>query len=211
MAVKKMPHKHIHGILKKHSPRAVRRAKRLVSFKYPKLVLLIACIALAYYLFSIDAVGNFVAGISRLSSIGDFIGGVFFSFGFTVPFSIGFFLTSHPSNIFLSTFIAGIGSVIGDLVIFRTIKFSFMDEFRELEKKKAIQKIEKIVKNNRHVLVSHYLVYIFAGLALATPVPDEIGVAMLAGLTTIKPSKLAIISFILHAIPIFMLFYFSSL
>jgi len=43
---------------------------------------------------------------------------------------------------------------------------------------------------------------------VATPLPDEIGVSMLAGLTTIKPFKLMIISFLLHASAVFFVLYF---
>jgi len=206
-----MPHKHIHKILREHSPHGVHKAKRLVAFKYPKLLLLVLTIALAYYLFTLPAVKVFFSGLAQFNHLSNFIAGLFFSFGFTTPFSIGYLVTAHPSNIILASIIAGIGSVIGDMVIFKTIKFSFMDEFKELEKKKAIVKIGEIVKHNKHVLIRHYLLYIFAGLVLASPLPDEIGVSMLAGLTTIKPVKLAVISFILHTIPFFLLFYFSAM
>jgi len=87
--------------------------------------------------------------------------------------------------------------MIGDLIIFKTIKTSFTKEFKELEKIKVIHGIEKIVKKNKHVLIRHYLLYLFAGIAITSPLPDELGVSMLAGLTTINPIKLAIISFLL--------------
>lgn len=208
---KSKAHGHIHRTLRKHSPHGVHKAKRLLAFKYPKLFLLIALIGLSYYLFSLPQIKDFVSSLEQFSYFSDFIAGILFSFGFTTSFSIGFFITSYPVNILLATIIAGVGSVIGDMIIFKTIKFSFMDEFKELERKKAIKKIEKIVKNNKHVLIRHYLLYIFAGIILITPLPDEIGISMLAGLTTIKLGKLAVISFILHSIPFFLIFYFSSL
>jgi len=37
---------------------------------------------------------------------------------------------------------------------------------------------------------------------IATPLPDEFGVGVLAGMTTIKPKILATISFLLHTITI---------
>jgi len=206
-----MPHKHIHNILRKHTPYGVHKAKRLFAFKYPKLLLLIITIALSYYLFNLPYVKNFVSGLDQISYLGDLIAGIFFSFGFTTSFSIGYFITSYPSSMILASIIAGAGSVIGDMIIFKTIKFSFTDEFRELKRKKAIKRIAEIVKNNKHVLIRHYLLYIFAGIIIATPLPDEIGISMLAGLTTIKTRTLIFISFILHAIPIYLIFYFSSL
>ncbi|MEX2017125.1 MAG: hypothetical protein WD876_01495 [Candidatus Pacearchaeota archaeon] len=194
-----MPHQHIQKILKEHSPEGVHKAKRLLSFKYPKLMLLVAAIVLAYYVFKLPSVKIFVSGL-QVNYISDFIAGILFSFGFTTPFSIGYFITTTPANILITSLIAGVGSVIGDMIIFRTIKISFMDEFKKLEKKKAIRKIGEIIKNNPHVLIRHYLVYIFAGIILASPLPDELGVSMLAGLTTIKPKIFMALSFILHVI-----------
>jgi hypothetical protein len=204
-------HGHIHQTLRKHSPKGVHKAKRLLAFKYHKLFFLVTAIAVAYYLFTLTVVKNFVFVLNQFSYFSNFIAGILFSFGFTTPFSIGFLITSHPISIWIATIAAGVGSVIGDMIIFKTIKFSFMDEFRELERKKVIKKIEKIVQNNKHVLIRHYLLYIFAGIILATPLPDELGVSMLAGLTTIKPLKLAVISFLLHTFSFFLIFYFSAL
>ena len=206
----KMPHRHINQILKKHSPHAVHKAKRLLAFKYPKLVILILSIVFAYYVFSLLEVKGYISILGQFNYLSDFIAGVFFSFGFTTAFSIGYFITSSPTNMFLTSLIAGVGSVIGDVIIFRTIKISFMDEFRELEKKKAIKKIGEIVKHNRHVLIRHYLVYIFAGIILASPLPDELGVSMLAGLTTIKPKIFAGISFLLHVAGFYVILYLAG-
>ncbi|MCR4327509.1 MAG: hypothetical protein NUV46_02925 [Nanoarchaeota archaeon] len=202
-------HKDIHEVLRKHSPVGVHKVKDIFKFKYPKFFLFIALIFFSYALFTLPSVSSFFYGLGEINYLGDFIAGIFFTFGFTTPLSIGYFIVTNPSNIFLSSIVAALGSVAGNLLIFKTIRFSFIDEFRELEKKKIVKRIKKIIRNNKSVLIRHYLVYIFAGFMLATPLPDELGISMLAGLTSIKPLKLAIISFILHVIPIFLIFYFS--
>ena len=158
---------------------------------------------LAYYLFSRPEVLSWVANLSQFNYLGIFISGIFLSLGFSTALSIGFFLASNPEIIIIAAVLGGLGAMIGDFIIFKSIKFSFMDEFKELEKNSAVHKIEEIVKEKKHVVIWHYLLYIFAGLALATPLPDELGVAMLAGLTTIKPLKLIAISFLVHTASIF--------
>ena len=201
-------HRHIHKTIRKNAPESVKRAKKLSSFKYPKLLFLFLSIVLSYYLFNQPAVQNLVAHLDDLSYLGIFIAGALISFGFSAAFSVGFLLTAHPSNLFLAGVIGGLGAMIADITIFRTIKNSFMNEFHELNKVHVIEKIEKIVKGHRHVLVSHYLLYLFAGILIAAPIlPDEVGVSMLAGLTTINPKKLAVISFLLHSIAIFLILY----
>ncbi len=73
-----------------------------------------------------------------------------------------------------------------------------MNEIKELKRTKMLHKIRKMIYSNKHVLVRHYMLYVFAGIVIATPLPDAIGISMLAGLTSIKSLKLTIISFILH-------------
>ena len=105
---------------------------------------------------------------------------------------------------------ASLGSVLADIFIFKTIRLSFKKEFNELNHEKIVKTIKNAVEHNKNILIRHYLFYIFAGILIATPLPDEIGISMLAGLTTIKPLKLALISFVLHFIAIFIILYFSA-
>jgi len=199
----------IHHKLKKRAPKAVHKVKKLFRFKYPKLFLFVVCIALAYILFNIPEINNWVGGLGKLSYFGIFMAGMLIAFGFSAPFSVGFFIVAEPNNLLLATLIGGLGAAFSDLLIFKTIKFSFQEEFNELEKTKTIQKIEKIIKSNKNIILRHYLLYVFAGILIATPLPDEVGISMLAGLTTIKPRKLVLISFFLHTIAIFLILYFS--
>jgi hypothetical protein len=200
-------HRKIHRKLRKHSPEGVKKAKRIFSFKYPKLLLLIIVIVFAYYFFSMPFIPGFMESFEKLGHLGVFISGGLTALGFTTPFGIGLLSKINPPNIWFAALIGGLGAAFADLFIFKTIKFSFMDEFKKLEKTKVIKEIEQIVKKNRHVLIRHYLLYIFAGIVIATPLPDELGVSMLAGLTTIKPLRLAVIGFFLHTIAIFLILY----
>lgn len=201
-------HKKIHRVLKKHHPNAVRKARKIFLFKYPKLLLFVALIFFSYYIFSRPFALGLIEYFNKLSLFGILISGAFIAFGFTAPIGIGLLSGITPQNILIAAIVGGIGATIADLLIFKTIKFSFMDEFRALERTPAIKKIEKIVKKNKSVLIRHYLMYIFVGLTFVTPLPDEFGVSMLAGLTTIKPLTLAIIGFFLHTVAIFCIFYF---
>jgi len=197
---KKIFHKELH---KKH-PKAVQKAKKIFHFKYPKLVILILCIIAAYIIFTNKNVVQYIP-LTSTGYLTVFIGGLLIAFGFSAPFGVGFLISSSPTSILLGALIAGIGATISDLIIFKFIKVSFTGEFKELEKTKTIQKIEKVIKKNKSILIKHYLLYVFAGILIATPLPDEVGVSMLASLTTINPKKLAIISFILHTIAIFLI------
>jgi len=177
----------------------------LFKFKYPKLTLLIITIILAYFIFKNPSTSNFISGLGNLSYLGVFIAGIFFSFGFTTPFAVGFFITLKPENLVLSGVIGGFGAMMGDLFIFNLIRFSFMDEFYKLKKVRVINGAEKFIEHELGRKITHYLLFALSGIIIASPLPDEIGVSLLAGLTHIKQKILAIVSFVLNTIGIIIL------
>ncbi len=179
--------------------------KKLFKFKYLKLALLIIAIISAYIIFTNPNAYDFLSALGFLSYFGVFIAGILFSFGFTAPYSVGFFLLYETENILLAGIIGGLGAMLADLTIFSIIRFSFMDEFNKLKKTRLIKKLSAITERNYIRQIKIYLAYIFAGIIIASPLPDEIGVTMLSGLTKIKPLTLSIISFILNTIGIIVL------
>lgn len=179
--------------------------KKLFNFKYPKIILLVLAIILAYSLFRNQFIQDFVSHLGALSYVGILIAGILFAFGFTAPFSVGFFINLNPSNIWLAGIVGGFGALIADLIIFKTIKISFEDEFKRLRNSKAIIKIKKLIEKGLAERIKIYLMYAFAGILIASPLPDEAGVIMLAGLTKINAKSLAIISFILNTLGIIIL------
>jgi len=60
---------------------------------------------------------------------------------------------------------------------------------------------------NSHIShkIKAYMLYGVIGLLIASPLPDEIGVVLLAGLNHVKQKIFATASFILHIIGIFLL------
>lgn len=200
----------IHKILKQHNPKATKKAKKLFGFKYPKIFLLIFSILLAYFIFRNPSVSSYISRLEGLSYLGIFASGMLIAFGFSAAFAVGFFIVSHPQNIFLAAAIGAAGSVISNLLIFKFIRFSFKDEFNGIQNEKSFSDIKRIVKENISIKIRHYILYLFAGILIATPLPDEIGISLLAGLTTIKSKILAIITFVLHFAEIFIILYLSS-
>ena len=175
------------------------------KFKYPKLLGLLLAIVLAYVLFKNPAVNSFISGIGDYGYIGVFIAGMLFAFGFTAPFAAGFFITLNPSNFLLAGLIGGVGALVSDIFIFNFIKFSFQDEFDHLKNTKLLKRMKLLTENNIIKKVKVYLLYGFAGILIASPLPDEFGVTLLAGLSSIRLRTLAIISFILNTLGIIIL------
>jgi vacuolar-type H+-ATPase subunit I/STV1 len=179
--------------------------RRLFKFRYPKLTLLVVIVGIAYYIFSNQIVQEFFLRLNGFGYVGAFIGGLLFSFGFTTPFAIGILISLIIDNILLSGIIGGFGAMLADLVIFKLIKFSFMDEFKKLGKNSEMRRINLLIKNSFGHKIRIYLMYVFAGILIASPLPDETAVILLAGLTRIKIGQLAILSFVFNTIGILIL------
>ncbi len=179
--------------------------KIIAGYDYPKLTALVLCIILAYFLFSNPSTQTYVSHLGNYGYLGVFIAGMLFAFGFTAPFSVGFFISLDPSNIWIAGIIGGLGALVSDLIIFSTIKVSFWDEFKRLRNSKTFVGVTRLIERNIKEKIRIYLMYAFAGILIASPLPDEAGVIMLAGLTKINAKSLALISFILNTLGILIL------
>jgi len=178
---------------------------RLFSYKYPKLILFLTFVLIAYYLLNNELFTNIISSLGAYKYLGEFIGGLLFSFGFTTPLAIAIFLKITPSNIFLAAMIGGFGALISDLIIFKFIKFSFEGEFRKLKKERPFLFMKKNVMSHINPKISHYITFAFAGMLFASPLPNEAAVLVLAGISKINIRTLAIISFVFNTIGIFIL------
>jgi hypothetical protein len=187
-----------------HALIAVKRT-RIFTHKYPKLILFLICALIAYYLFNNPTFSSIVENLGTFKYLGEFVGGLLFSFGFTTPFAMAIFLKITPENIILASLIGGSGALIADLIIFKFIKISFEDEFRKLRKERPFLFMKKNIISHINPKISHYLTFAFAGVLFASPLPDEAAVMVLAGISKINLKSLAIVSFVFNSIGIFIL------
>ena len=184
--------------------RLVLKRTKLFTYKYPKMLIFILCVILAYQLFQNETFSNILINLGYMNYLGAFIGGVLFSFGFTAPFATAIFLKLVPNNIFITALIGGFGALISDLLIFKFIKISFEGEFKKLRKEKPFLYIHQLEKRFNPKII-HYLTFAFVGILFASPLPDEAAVMILAGLSKINIKTLAIISFVFNSFGIFIL------
>ena len=170
--------------------------------KYPKFSLLLLSFFVAYILFYGKNYLHLQDFLMYLGYIGVFLSGILYSYGFTAGFAISIFLIiGEYQNIYLAGLIGGLGALVGDLIIFRFIRGSFLDEVKKLSKEKIIRKIER----NSPAFFKKYLIPVIACFIIASPLPDEIGVSLLAVSIKVSESKFYIISYVLNTIGIFLI------
>ncbi len=177
----------------------------MLPIRYPKLLALGLTFVLAYLLFLqgfFDVIEPFIHGHGYLSA---FIGGILTSFGFTAAFGIAVFVelsdVMHPLP---AAVVGAVGSLLADELIFVFIRASFVDELERLQASPLFARMQTILHHERFPeRLRRYLLWSVSGFILASPLPDEIGVTMLSGITNIEAKTFAIICLILNMAGIF--------
>ena len=80
-----------------------------------------------------------------------------------------------------------------------------MDEFERLGKTKMMKKTSYYIQKFFDHKIKVCLMYAFAAILIASPLPDEAGIILLAGLTKIKAFALGVISIICNTAGILIL------
>lgn len=170
-----------------------------MKIRYPKFILLILTFILAYFIFKESKFLPFHNFLISLNYLGTFLAGIFFTYGFTAaPATALLLILAKEQNIFLASIIAGFGALIGDLIIFKIIRSSFKDEIKKLSKEKIVVKFNRIIPD----IVKKYFIPVTAGFIIASPLPDEIGISLLATSRIISTKRFSLISYLLNTIGI---------
>jgi len=138
--------------------------------------------------------------------IGVFIAGFFFASTFTVAIATSVLLIFAEShNPFLIALIGGFGGLAGDSVIFKFLREDLLADFEYLEGQFGKRMARRII----HSKMIFWFVPIVAALMIASPIPDEVGLLMLASIK-LKYRHFLIISLIMNTFGIFLISLFAK-
>jgi hypothetical protein len=174
--------------------------------QYPKFITLAFSFLLAYLLFQQGAFTPFLGLIGIPAYTSAFLAGLFFSFGFTSGFAIAVFVEIAPSvNPFFAALLAGLGATIADVTLFELIKVSFDDEWAKVKESRPYLWLR--AHFHRHApweSVRNAIKWFFACIIIASPLPDEIGITLMAGLAPhIGERRFALLCFSLNTIGVY--------
>ncbi|MSR78533.1 MAG: hypothetical protein EXS59_00060 [Candidatus Taylorbacteria bacterium] len=128
-----------------------------------------------------------------------FIAGMFFTSAATTPLAIVFLAYLAPSlPLTVFAIAGGTGAVIGDLIIFRFIRDKFSKDLTVFLKEKKYGNHFRLLY---HLKMFRYMTFLLGGMIIASPFPDELGIALL-GFSKIKTAPFVILSFIFNSIGI---------
>lgn len=184
------------------------------KYKYKNLVFLFISVIIASFILKFRPLTPLISDLNYLGYLAAFILGMLFTYTLTVaPATTALYNLGGILNPFLVASIGAVGSVISDYLIFRFVRDKLMDEIKELSEE--INKFTKPVSNliipeNTRIVIWHgiahsriwkTLIPIIAGLIIASPLPDELGVAIF-GAAKYEPKKFIIYSYLLNFIGI---------
>jgi len=173
---------------------------------YPRLLLFAAsCIAafIALRAGMFDALHPFLSQLGILSAL---LGGMLFSFGFSAPFGMGIFLAIAPDiPIWIAAPVGGFGAFLSDVAIFQTLRVPFFAlEVERLRSASLTRWLHSVfLHDGMSDRIHKFALWTMAGIFIASPLPDEIGVSLVSTLTNIESKRFALLSFLLNTAGIY--------
>jgi len=152
----------------------------------------------AYLLAKTDALHAVLLGSGERMILGSFISGLFFTSVFTTPVAIVALgeIALRESPIVVAG-VGALGALIGDLFLFSVFDGHISRDADALMKTFSLGKMRSLIRSR----IFRWLTPLLGALVIASPLPDEIGLAMM-GLTHTRISVLVPISYAMNFIGI---------
>lgn len=165
---------------------------------YKDIGIICLSILIAVILAKTGAIKELLTATKEAEIVGSLLAGIFFVSIFTAaPATVALAEIAQSNSIFLVAVFGGLGALIGDLIIFRFIKNHISEDIAYFVEKPKSKRFRSIF----HLRISKWLIPFLGALIVASPLPDEIGLAMM-GLSKMKTAIFIPLSFLLNSIGI---------
>jgi hypothetical protein len=176
------------------------------GWKYKNTTLLIVSLIVFFYFADSVIVRSVIHSLGTTGYVGAFVAGIFFVSTFTVaPAAVVLFYLAEQLNPLEVALLAGLGGVVGDLLIFRFMKDRVFEELAPLFRRLKGSRISELL----HTPYFGWLLPVIGATIIASPLPDELGVSIL-GISKMKQWQFVVLSFFLNAIGIFIVVTFAQ-
>lgn len=163
-------------------------------------LILFTSLSIAYGILTSSGFQTVIDAILPVWVLGAVLGGIFYTSFLSSPVSLAMlFVLSQHANPILLALVAGLGSIIGDLLIVKLFRSNFFSKTIVFNHP-ALKIIKKFLVNYK----LEFIVQLTALVIIASPFPDEIGLAML-GISQMPYKQLALLSYVLNTVGILMI------
>jgi hypothetical protein len=165
------------------------------------LLIIILSIAIAIILVKTGILDKMLIGLQEWKFLGIILAGALFVSIFTaVPAGVVLFEAAAAGSVWEVALFGAIGALIGDFLIFRFVKNNLVESVKSLISQARRERIISIFE----LKIFRWLFPFFGALIVASPLPDEIGLAMM-GFAKMETKFFIPISFFLNFIGILIL------
>lgn len=177
------------------------------KYKFKNITFLLLSLIAAYYFFQNENIHSLLLHLGKFGYVSAFLAGMLFVSTFTISIGAIMLLVLleylNPVEICI---IAGMGSVVSDVMIFRYIKTAgFLKEIKAFYKYFGGNKISHLF----HTKYFGWTLPVIGALLIASPLPDELGVSLM-GISKMKTIQFMFIAFLLDSIGIFLVLSLST-
>lgn len=156
---------------------------------------------IAFLLYQLGIFHEIVRSLDGYGYIGAFLGGMFFVSVFTAaPAGVILLTLSETYPIIPICILAGMGAVVGDFIILFFLSKGAQEVTPILSEDRGIRKVIKTLRHTKY----RFLLTLVGAAIIASPLPDEIGLALM-GASQLPIAATAAITFILNTLGIFFL------
>jgi len=154
--------------------------------------IILLSVLVATLLVRTNVLTNILASTGDTGIWGAFVAGMFFTSIFTTaPAMAALGVIMLTQNIVLTALVGAAGSMVGDLIIFRFVRDRFSEHVSEIMMHESIWRRFHLLFKRRFF---RWITFLVGGFILASPLPDELGVAVL-GFSKMQVKYFALLSF----------------
>lgn len=151
----------------------------------------------------LGVVNQFLTASEETSLFASFIAGIFFTSLFTIaPAGIVLATIAQTTPIYQVALFGAFGAMLGDFILFVFVRDVVAQDMMDLIKTSKIKRYFAIFK----LRMFHWIVPFTGALIIASPIPDEIGIAMM-GFSKVKTGLLLPVSYVMNFIGIVLVGY----
>lgn len=166
------------------------------------IALVALSVLVAVLLVRTDVLASLLASTGQFGIFGAFIAGMFFTSIFTTaPAIAALGEISLMQGIFYTAFFGALGSVAGDIIIFRFVRNRFSEHVSEMLAHQSIWRRFHLLFKRRFF---RWFTLLVGGFILASPLPDELGVTVL-GFSKMRMKYFALLSFVFNFLGILLI------
>ena len=172
---------------------AIKKSKN--SFFLQDVSIILFSVLIAIILVKTGVLSRILLSTEEYEILGSFIVGMFFTSVFTTaPAIAALGEVAQVHGMFQTAFIGALGSILGDLIIFRFVKDRFSEHVNELLAHKGVFRRFRALFRLRFF---RWFTFLIGGIVIASPLPDEIGITLL-GYSKMKTSYFVGLSFVFN-------------